>query len=84
MTKAKISKAEKDFPTEYAQGRRARIAGVERDDAPYGDGDQLGAWNAGYDDDSDPNGEIARMEAMSAEPAKADGQLGTAGKAKKA
>jgi hypothetical protein len=58
-----------DYPTEYEQGRRARLSSVSRDDAPYSDVDgedgkpvkssALGAWNAGYDD---AEGEAARNE----------------------
>lgn len=64
MTKPKISKEQRDFPAEYAQGHAARGASIGRDDAPYGDGDQRDAWLAGYDDDADPSGARARDQTM--------------------
>lgn len=83
MTKAKISKHQKDFPAEYQQGRVARAGSISRDEAPYAEGDQLDAWLAGYDDDADPNGARARDATMTPEPTEAAGQVATTSSAKK-
>lgn len=83
MTKPKMSKQQREFPNEYEQGQTARSNSIAREDAPYGDGEQLEAWLAGYDDDSDPDGSKARDRTMNPpEPVKATGQTGTVSKAK--
>lgn len=79
MTK-KTNYAE-DFPNEFEQGRRARLASVNKLDAPYdADTDTLKAWQAGYDA---AEGEAARNETMAPddEP-KAEGQTSTATKSR--
>lgn len=84
MTTKKNDKLKADFPAESAQGQQARHAGIAQEDAPYAEGDQLEAWQAGYDSNDDPYGAQARNETMTAEPPKAKGQQATAASAKKA
>lgn len=67
----------------YQQGRTARLGGISRDQAPYGDGDDLELWLKGWDDDSDPNGSIARDRTMNPEPQEASGQVATTSAPKK-
>lgn len=70
-------------PAEYELGRRSRLSGIAKDDAPYGDaegnaGDALKAWQAGYDAAED---EAARNETSAPDDApKAEDQLKTATK----
>lgn len=78
MTKAKNYQLE--YPTQYEQGRRARLSSIAKDDAPYDkDTDALKAWQAGFDD---AEGEAARNETMKPDetPNKAEGQVKTASK----
>lgn len=53
-----------DYPTEFEQGRRARLSSVSREDGPYADVEDVKskareAWLAGFDD---AEGEAARNE----------------------
>jgi len=67
-------------PQEYEQGRRARLASINQQDAPYdADTDALKAWTAGYEA---AEGEAARNETMTPdeEPNKAEGQTKTVSK----
>lgn len=80
---------QQDYPTEFEQGRRARLSGVSKEEAPYADvkGDDgktikskaLDAWEAGYDA---AEGEAARNQTMSPDepPVKAEGQVATVSK----
>lgn len=64
-------------PAEFERGRRARISGIDEQDAPFdADTDTLKAWKAGYDA---AEGEAARNETMSPDktPNKAEGQVKT-------
>lgn len=36
-------------PFAYENGRQAAVSGISRDQAPYGEGDELNAWQEGYD-----------------------------------
>lgn len=65
----------KTHPTEFEQGRRARLASVSDQDAPYdADTDALKAWKAGFDaaegeaarnDTSGPDGNASAGDQMS-------------------
>jgi hypothetical protein len=71
-------------PTEYEQGRRARLAGINKLDAPYDtDTDALKAWTAGFDG---ADGEAARDEtsAPDGSGAKAGSQISMVAGANKA
>ena len=83
MTKPKLNKHQREFPAEYEQGRVARAGSINRDDAPYAEGEQLDAWLAGYDDDADPTGAKARDATMNPEPTEAAGQVATTSAPKK-
>lgn len=68
-----------EHPAEFEQGRRARLASINEQDAPFdADTDALKAWKAGYDS---AEGEAARNETMSPDDApKAEGQIKTVAK----
>ena len=83
MTKPKLNKHQREFPSEYEQGQAARSGSISRDDAPYGEGEQLDAWLAGYDDDTDSTGEKARNATMNPERLEAAGQVATTSAPKK-
>lgn len=36
-------------PFAYENGRQAAVSGISREQAPYADGDELKAWQEGYD-----------------------------------
>jgi hypothetical protein len=66
-------------PAEFEQGRRARLASISEQDAPFdSDTDALKAWKAGFDA---AEGEAARNDASGpVEEPKAEGQTKTANK----
>jgi hypothetical protein len=68
-----------EHPAEFEQGRRARLAGISEQDAPFdADTDALKAWTAGFDA---AEGEAARNETMTPDDApKAEGQIKTVAK----
>lgn len=52
MNKVTAPKAPKIAPEHraaYEQGRAAYLAGIDREDAPHGEGDDLDAWRKGWD-----------------------------------
>lgn len=71
-----------DNPLEYEEGRRARLSGTDKKDAPYeAKSDKLASWQAGHDD---AEGEAARDETMVLDkPAKGGGEFSALKDAKK-